>query len=347
MKYRNLGRTGVKVSELCLGTMTWGSQNTEAEAHEQINFALSQGINFIDTAEMYPTTPVSPETQGLTESYIGTWFEKYNRRSDVILATKITGAGLKHIRSARDISPPEITKALDASLKRLRTDYIDLYQLHWPNRGSYHFRQIWTYNPTRQNKQQTIDHICETLEALNGFIQAGKIRHIGLSNETVWGTAQFLAQSEIHDLPRIVSVQNEYSMMHRLADHDFAELMHNEDIGLLAYSPLAAGMLSGKYKDNAKPIGTRRAINETLHSRYSQRSQQVVDKYVALAKEHNVDVNQMALAFCLTRPFMTSAIIGATTMDQLTTNIGAKDLKVSQTLLKQINELHRAHPLPF
>lgn len=347
MKQNKLGPSDLRVSEICLGTMTWGSQNSEQEAHEQIDYALSEGVNFIDTAELYPTTPLSAETQGSTEDYIGSWFKKSGRRQDVVLATKISGPGNKWIRNGSEITPQTIEEALNDSLRRLQTDYIDLYQLHWPNRGSYHFRQIWGYNPTRQDRAKTLENIQDVLQALQGFIKKGKIRNIGLSNESSWGTAQYLDIARAHDLPPVVSIQNEYNLMCRLFDWDLAELSHNEAVGLLAYSPLAAGMLSGKYQSGKAPEGSRRAINATLHGRYSDHTKAVVDKYLAIASAHDLDPSQMALAFCLTRPFMTSVIIGATSREQLQTNIGAAKIKLTDDVQKDINAVHRIYPVPF
>ncbi|NNE24764.1 MAG: aldo/keto reductase, partial [Rhizobiales bacterium] len=220
MKYRKLGRTDIEVSSICLGSMTWGTQNTEAEGHQQIDYAFDQGVNFIDTAEMYPVNPTSAETQGRTEEVIGTWLKASGKRDEAIIATKVAGEGVKWIRDGAAISPATITRAVEDSLKRLQTDYIDLYQLHWPNRGSYHFRQSWTFDPTKQNKENTRADIQACLECLNELIDAGKIRTIGLSNESCWGTSQFLQIAAEHNLPRVVSIQNEYSLLQRIYDLD-------------------------------------------------------------------------------------------------------------------------------
>lgn len=347
MKYNTLGRTDIKVSELCLGTMTWGTQNTEADGHEQMSVAHDHGINFFDTAEMYPTTPLSAEKQGLTEEIVGSWFKATGNRDEIILATKITGAGPKWMRDGAGISPDTIRIAVEGSLKRLQTDVIDLYQLHWPNRGSYHFRQNWTYQPARQDRGEMADHASEVLKTLNDLIAEGKIRHVGLSNESCWGTSQFLRAAETQDLPRVVSIQNEYNLMCRLFDLDLAELSHHEDVGLLAYSPLAAGLLSGKYHDGQVPDGSRRSINKDLGGRYALPVDHVVDAYNLIAKSHALDPCQMAIAFCLTRPFMTSVIIGATTMEQLHTNIGARDVQLSDQVLEEIQAVYRQYPIPF
>ncbi len=347
MKYNILGRTDLKVSEICLGTMTWGTQNSEAEGHEQMDYALSQGVNFFDTAEMYPTTPLSADTQGRTEEIIGTWFKTSGKRADVVLATKVTGSGYKAVRDGIPISPKTIRQAIEGSLLRLQTDYIDLYQLHWPNRGSYHFRQNWTFDATGQNRSSTRDHIAEVLATMGELIDEGKVRHVGLSNESCWGVSQFLEIAEAQNLPRVVSIQNEYNLLCRLFDLDLAELSHNEDVGLLAFSPLAAGFLSGKYQDGSTPEGSRRTFRSDLGGRYSEESRAVVGRYMDVAARHELDPSQMAIAFCLTRPFMTSAIIGATTMTQLKLDIAAKDVVMNDAVLADIHAIYRQHPVPI
>lgn len=327
--------------------MTWGTQNTEAEGHEQIDYAFDQGVNFIDTAEMYPVNPTSAETQGRTEEVIGSWLKTSGRRDKAIIATKVAGEGVKWIRDGVPISPRTITEAVEGSLKRLQTDYIDLYQLHWPNRGSYHFRQSWTYDPTKQNRNETRSDIHACLECLKGLITAGKIRTIGLSNESCWGTSQFLEIANKHDLPRVVSIQNEYSLMQRLYDLDMAELTHHEDVGLLAFSPLAAGFLSGKYQGGAIPPGSRRSYVEKLGGRYSPYTEGVVGEYLKVASKHGLDPCRLAIAFCLTKPFMTSAIIGATNMDQLRTNVAASDINLGEDVLADIHSVYRRYPVPM
>ncbi len=258
MRYNELGRTDLKVSELCLGSMTWGSQNTMAEGHAQIDVALDHGVNFIDTAEMYPTNPVRAETIGGTEEVIGQWFAKSGRRDDVILATKISGAGQSMVRDGAPISATTIREAVEASLQRLQTDVIDLYQLHWPNRGSYHFRQCWTFDASKQDRAATRAHMQDVLEEMQRQVDAGRVRHFGLSNESAWGTAEWLRLAEAGGLPRVASIQNEYSLLCRIFDLDLAELCHHEDVGLLAFSPLACGLLSGKYAADVIPAGSRR-----------------------------------------------------------------------------------------
>ena len=348
MRFNELGRTGIKVSEICLGTMTWGSQNTEAEAHEQMDYAVDRGVNFFDTAELYPTTPVSAETQGDTEKFIGTWMKARDNRDKVVVATKISGPGRAYIRGGRPINRQEIEAALDLSLKRLDTDYVDLYQLHWPNRGHYHFRQLWTYHPEKQpSKAEVLDNLLEILEAVGDAVKAGKIRAFGLSNETAWGTMQFLDLAEKHGLPRIASVQNEYNLLYRPHDADFAEVSHHENVGLLAYSPLAAGLLTGKYLDGAKPSGTRITVNGDLGGRMSQYQEAAVREYLAVAEKHGLDPAQMALAYGLARPFMTSVIIGATSMAQLKTDIAAKDVSLDDAVLRDIRAVIRRHPMPI
>lgn len=347
MKLNALGNTDTLVSELCLGSMTWGTQNTYEEAAEQIACALDHGVNFIDTAEMYPTTPLTEKTLGDTEVIIGQWLAETGRREDVVIATKVTGNGKAWMYGGQDISAEKIRLSVDRSLKRLQTDYIDLYQLHWPNRGSYHFRQNWTFDPTSQNTDLVKDSIREVLVELQAQVQAGKIRHVGLSNESCWGSAQFLSIAEANNLPRVVSVQNEYNLMNRLFDLDLAELSHHESLGLLAFSPLAAGMLSGKYMNGQMPEGSRRTMNQNLGGRYSAHSEPVCERYINLALEHGVDPTQMALAFCVSRPFMTSAIIGATTMQQLEVNLGSVELTLSDELKAGIQAIYRDNPVPM
>ena len=347
MKYKLLGNSDIKVSEICLGSMNWGTQNSEAEGHQQMDYSLDHGVNFFDTAEMYPANPTSAETQGRTEEIIGSWFKSSAKRDQVVLATKVTGEGLKWVQDGVPISPEKIRISIEGSLKRLQTDYIDLYQLHWPNRGSYHFRQAWHFDPTAQNKQETRTHILETLAALKELIEQGKIRQIGLSNETCWGTGQFLQIADSNDLPRVVSIQNEYSLMYRAHDLDLAELSHNEQVGLLAYSPLSCGMLSGKYRSGKKPAGSRITINPDLYGRVNQQANAATDDYVDVAQKHGLDPSQMALAFCLQRPFVTSTIIGATSLEQLVINIGSCDLELSQEVLDDIHQVYRRYPAPI
>lgn len=347
MDYRKLGRSDIEVSEICLGSMTWGTQNSEAEGHAQIDFALDHGVNFIDTAEIYPANPMSATTAGRTEEIIGSWVASSGKRERIILASKVAGNGVDHIQNGIDISPEKIRISLDSSLQKLQTDYIDLYQLHWPNRGSYHFRQNWHYDPTSQDTQQTLDHIYEVLSCLGELVSAGKIRSIGLSNESCWGTAQFLRIAAANNLPRVVSVQNEYSLMYRSHDLDLAELSHHEQVGLLPFSPLACGLLTGKYAGGARPAGSRLTINPDLHGRTSDAVWSVVDQYVAIAGKHGIDPAQMAIAFCNQRPFVTSSIIGATSIEQLAINLGAAELELSDEVLAEIHDVYRNYPIPY
>lgn len=348
MNFRTLGRSDLNVSTLCLGSMTWGSRNTEAEGHEQIDYALDQGINFIDTAEMYPANPGPDDHFGNTEAVIGNWFAKMGRRNDVILASKISGEGAARGNAGgAPITSETIRAALDASLKRLKTDHIDLYQLHWPNRGSYHFRRYWHYDPTERKPEETKQHIVDVLGEMQRQIEAGKIRHVGLSNETAWGTAQFIRASEEHDLPRVVSIQNEYSLMCRIFDTDLAELCCNEDVDLFCYSPIAGGILSGKYEGDVTPKGSRRALNDDIGGRITTNIWPANDAYLALAREHDLNPSQMAVAWCLTRPFMGSVIFGATTMDQLKETVGAADVCLSDEVMEGIAAINRAHPMPM
>jgi len=343
---RPLGTTDLDVSAICLGTMTWGTQNTEAEGHEQMDYALGEGVNFFDTAEMYAVPP-SADTYGKTESIIGTWFAARKNRDKVILATKIAGNGLKWIHDGSDINRASITACVEASLKRLQTDYIDLYQLHWPNRGSYHFGQHWTYKIKNSSNEHEIDNFIEVLTTLKELIAAGKIRYVGLSNETAWGTMKYLHASETKDLPRVQSIQNEYSLLYRLHEPDLMEISIREKVGLLAWSPLAAGMLTGKYANGARPTGSRWTLSNRFNQRDTPQAHAAVERYLAVAKKHNLDAAQLAIAFVLSRPFVTSAIIGATNMQQLKTNIAAHDLVLSKEVLADIAEVRRDFPIPF
>jgi aryl-alcohol dehydrogenase-like predicted oxidoreductase len=347
MKYNKLGSTDIDVSGICLGSMTWGSQNTLEEGHAQIDMALERGVNIIDTAEMYPTTPLAKETQGDTERIIGEWVKRSGRRDQVVIATKVTGEGYKNVRDGAEISPKTIATAIENSLRSLQTDYIDLYQLHWPTRGSYMFRQNWTYDPTRQNKQHTLDHMMTILETMGDLVKQGKIRHFGLSNESAWGTAQWLRLSEANNLPRAMSIQNEYSLLCRLYDTDLAELCHNEQVGLFAFSPLACGMLSGKYQNGATPSGSRLSLNASMGGRVTPRVWPAIDAYLEIAKRHGLDPSQMALAWALDRPAMMSLIIGATTLDQLDCLLGASDVTLSAEVKADIAAAYRAHPMPY
>lgn len=347
MKFNRLGRTDISVSEICLGTMTWGTQNSEAEAHAQMDYAIEQGVNFFDTAELYPTTPVSAETYGRTEEHIGSWLKKTGKRADIVLATKIAGGGRPHIRDGRPIEAATIREAVDASLRRLQTDYIDLYQIHWPNRGHYHFRGSWTFDASQQDRETSISGIVEKLDTLSELVKAGKIRTVGLSNETAWGTMKYVRMAEEKGLPRVVSIQNEYNLLYRTFDLDLAEVAHHDNVGLLAYSPLAGGILSGKYLDGARPEGSRATINGNIGGRLQPLQEPAVKAYRNIAAKHGLDLSQMALAFCLTRPFMASVIIGATTMEQLKTDIGAADLTLSDEVMADIAGVHRLYPMPI
>jgi aryl-alcohol dehydrogenase-like predicted oxidoreductase len=347
MRLKQLGRTGIEVSELCLGSMTWGTQNTPQEAFEQIERALGAGINFIDSAEMYPVNPISPETQGRSEAIIGEWFAATGRRGDVIVATKHSGDGHKHIRNGTGISSESVPVAVEGSLKRLQTDHIDLYQLHWPNRGSYMFRRNWSYDPSGRDRAGVVQNMADVLGALGREVERGTIRAVGLSNESAWGTGQWLRLAEAGDGPRMASVQNEYSLLCRLYDTDMAEVSAMEDVGLLAFSPLAVGLLTGKYQGGAVPEGSRKSIVPELGGRVTPRVWGAIDAYLAVARKHGLNPAQMALAWTLTRPFMASSIFGATRMEQLELALGAADLRLSDEVMAEIDTAHRAHPMPY
>ena len=346
MKKNKLGRTDIEVTDFCLGSMTWGTQNTAKEGHAQIERALGAGINFIDTAEMYPVNPVRAETIGRTEEIIGEWIGSSGRRSDFVLATKHSGEGAP-VRDGAGISSDTIRPTIEASLKRLQTDYIDLYQFHWPNRGSYMFRKNWQFDPSSENRADTMAHMDDCMAALQDEVTRGTIRSFGLSNESAWGLTQWSNASDRNDGPRPVSVQNEYSLLARLADTDVAEVCHNEDIGMLSYSPLAAGLLTGKYQNGAVPDKSRMAINGDLGGRKTDRVFKAVDAYLSIAQKHGLDPVHMAMAWARQRPFMTSVIFGATSLDQLDVVLGALDLTLGDEILTDIDAAHKAHPMPY
>ncbi|WEK04694.1 MAG: aldo/keto reductase [Candidatus Devosia phytovorans] len=345
MKKKPLGRTDTLVTELCLGTMTWGSQNTEAEGHAQIDMALEAGVNFMDTAEIY-AVPRSPQTSGRTEEIIGSWFKNTGKRDQWILASKVAGGPVDFIRNGTRTSGKTLREAFEASLKRLQTDYIDLYQIHWAGRGSYNFEGYWDFSPEKQDTSDVLDNIEDMLQTLDALVKEGKLRHVGVSNETTWGMAQWLRIAEAKGLPRLVSVQNEYSLLKRHFDHDLAELSHHENVGLLAYSALAGGLMTGKYFDGQMPKGSRADYQKSFW-RLNQYSEAAGKEYLALAKRYDLDIAQMAIAFALTRPFMTSVIIGATSTDQLANVLAAADLELPAELLAEIDAIHRRHPRPI
>ena len=347
MKQIRLGQTDLMVSDLCLGTMTWGTQNSEADGHAQMDMALDHGCTFWDTAEMYPVNPVSAETAGRTEEIIGTWLAARGGRDRIVLATKITGEGQQAVRDGAPITGATLRAAVDGSLKRLQTDVIDLYQMHWPNRGSYHFRQIWDYDPRPLDRAQVTDHMLDVLRAAQDLIAEGKIRHLALSNDSVWGTARWLHLAETHGLPRVASVQNEYSLLCRQFDSDWAELSVAEYLPLLAFSPLATGLLTGKYAGGVIPDGSRRSLNPTLGGRITSRVFPAVAAYLGIAARHGLDPAQMAIAFCRQRPFPCIPIFGATTLDQLKTALGAGDVTLSDEVMADIDAAHREHPMPY
>ena len=346
MKHIPLGRTGLTVSEFCMGTMTFGNQTDEADAHRQLDMARAAGINFLDAAEMYPVNPVRAETLGLTEEIVGRWLAD-RRPADMIVATKITGKGSAAIPDGAPISPQRMRDAVDASLRRLQVECIDIYQLHWPNRGSYHFRQLWGYDPGKHDRADTIAHMTEVLHCAQEMVTAGKIRHFALSNETAWGTAQWLRLAEEHGLPRVASIQNEYSLLCRYFDGDMAELCVNEKVPLLAYSPLAAGLLTGKYAGDVIPDGSRREGNPDLGGRITPRVFEAVSGYLGLAVRHGLDPVHMALAFTRSRPAPTIPIVGATTSGQLGVVLGAAGLELAPEVLADIDRMHRVHPMPY
>ena len=348
MEYAKLGRTDVTVSRCCLGTMTWGSQNTEAQAHEQMDYALGRGVTFWDTAEMYASPP-NPETQGRTEDYIGSWFQKTGKRHEVVLASKVAGqgaafGGLSWMRkdgATTRQTKAQIDEAVEGSLRRLKTDYLDLYQLHWPDRRVRVFG-----GQTFKDYDQDFESFGDILEALDAHVKKGSIRHVGVSNEFPWGVMRFLAESETRGLPRIASIQNAYHLANRTFEYGLAEIAMREQVGLLAYSPLAQGQLTGKYLDGALPAGSRKALYNRMQRYEGPGSQEAFHAYVALAEANGIHPAQLALKFCDTRPFTTATIIGATSMEQLKTNIDAFDLAWTGDLEDAVNAIHARHPNP-
>ena len=343
MKYTTLPNTDIQVSKICLGTMTFGQQNTEAEGHAQMDYALEQGVNFFDTAEMY-SVPARQETYGSTERILGTWFQKTGNRDKVVLATKIAGPNpnFTYMREKNDFSPASIQYALDKSLERLQTDYIDLYQLHWPERKTNFFGQ----RGFKVQDDAWEDNIHAVLETLNGFIQQGKIKHIGLSNETPWGIMRFLEESKYHNLPRIKTVQNPYSLLNRLYENGSAEIGIRENVGLLAYSPMAFGVLSGKFLTGEAHPNARINLFPQFSRYNSEQSAAATRLYNEIAQQNGLTLTQLALAFIEQQPFVTSTIIGATTMEQLKENIDTINVTLSEELLQAIDAIQAKIPDP-
>ena len=344
MNFRKLGNTDLKVSTICLGTMTWGEQNNQKEAFEQMDYAISQGINFFDTAEMY-AVPSTEKTFGKTETIIGNWFKERNNRKKVILATKISGPGLSWIRGGGlQYTKENISSALLGSLERLQTDYIDLYQLHWPERNTNYFGKLGYKHKTEEREWNDFESILRTLKQ---FVDEGKIRYIGLSNESAWGLSKFLELSRSQNLPRVMSVQNPYNLLNRTYEVGLAEISIREQSGLLAYSPLASGVLSGKYRNNQKPKGSRLQLFGDYFPRYAGKSSNLaMEEYFKIAKKHKISLAQLSLAFVNQQSFVTSNIIGATTMKQLEENIGSTNIKLSSEIIDEINSVHKNNSNP-
>lgn len=345
MQYKKLGRTDIDISAIGLGTMTWGLQNSQDDGFAQMDYALEQGINFFDTAEMYAIPP-SAETYGSTETIIGNWFAARGTRDKVILASKITGPGQSWTRKGGPITRDNLKLAVEGSLKRLQTDYIDLYQLHWPNRGSYHFGQVWHFNPKPDRETIEADFL-ETLQTMAELIAEGKVRHFGVSNETAWGLGKWLELSRYHDLPRAVTIQNEYSLLCRLFEPDLSEMALQEGCGLLAWSPLARGILSGKYLNGAQPAGARLTIETRPEHRKGPAIDTATECYIDIARRHGLDPCQMALAFVTQQPFVSSTLIGATNMKQLSSNIDSINVKLHDDVLEEIAGVRREYPMLY
>ena len=340
MKYKRLADTNLEVSLICLGTMTYGEQNSESEAHEQLDYSISQGVNFIDTAEMYAIPP-KEETQGKTEEIIGTWISKRNNRQDVILATKVAGPGMEYLRGGSRLNKKHILEAVDQSLTRLQTDYIDLYQVHWPERKSNFFGRLgYAYTDDMGTP------IEETLEAMSDLVKSGKVRHIGISNETPWGTNKYLQLANEKKQEKIVSIQNPYSLLNRIYEVGLAEISQHENVGLLAYSPLGFGQLTGKYIEKTEK-NTRLGLYGDWFTRYSNTEcLNSVKAYAKIAKKYDMSLTHLALAFVNSQPFVVSNIIGATSMDQLRENIESVNVELSEDILEEINQVHSSQPNP-
>ncbi len=344
MIYHQIPHTDLKVSKICLGTMTYGEQNTEAEAHEQLDYAVAQGINFIDAAEMYPVPP-RPETQGRTETYIGSWLAQRGKRDDLIIATKVAGPssrGVDHIRPDMRLTRASILAAIDTSLARLQTDYVDLYQIHWPGRSANFFGSL-NYVHGEDPHDVPME---ETLSALGELVKAGKVRYIGLSNETPWGVMRFLQLADKLGLPRVATIQNPYNLLNRTFEVGLAEVAHREGVELLAYSPLAFGMLTGKYLHGERPAGARLSLYSRFSRYFKAQGEKATEAYVALAQAHGLSPAQLALAYVNTRPFVASNIIGATQMAQLRENVASLDVTLSDTLLAELEAIHELYPNP-
>ncbi len=341
MEYSYVGNTDLYVSKICLGTMTFGEQNTEAEAHQQLDFACDHDVNFIDTAEMYPVPP-RQTTQGLTETYIGTWLNKHKRRDTLVIASKVAGPGMmNYLRGGAQLVREQMQQALHESLQRLQTDYIDLYQIHWPARKTNFFGKLgYEFDATQSTP------IEETLAILNDFVAAGKVRYIGISNETPWGVMQYLSLAQQNNWPRIASIQNPYSLLNRTYEVGLAEFSQREKVSLLAYSPLGFGVLSGKYISGNDLANARLTLFKD-YTRYSnERSVAATCKYVELAIQHGISPAQLALAYVNTRPFVAGNIIGATNLDQLQENIDSINLTLSEEIIQEIEHIHQSNPNP-
>jgi len=344
MNYRKLGNTDLEVSTICLGTMTWGEQNTEREGFEQMDFSLDKGVNFWDTAEIY-SVPPRAETYGDTEVIIGNWFEKSKKRDKIILATKVAGPARNYVRNGENsFIGKNLEEALNNSLKRLKTDYIDLYQLHWPERNVNMFGKLGYKHKDDEEEWSKIEDV---LSDLQKYIKSGKIRYVGLSNETPWGVNKFLQLSKELGLPRMMSIQNPYNLLNRSYEVGLAEISIRDKIGCLAYSPLASGYLTGKYRNGNLPKGSRIERDGDFWTRYQKPNMEnAVEEYYKIGKKYNVNFTQMALKFCEIQPFMTSVIIGATTMEQLKENIESVNIKLSEELIKELNDIQKIYPNP-
>ena len=353
MDYSKLGTTDISISRVCLGTMTFGQQNSESEGHQQMDYAVGRGVNFFDTAELY-AVPTTQATYGKTEEIIGTWFQKKKGRSNIVLATKVAGIGVPWIRNGEPMTGQSVRVALEGSLRRLQTDYIDLYQVHWPNRASPNFglNNAGEIDFSKEQSAEVEDNIMDILSAMDDLVKSGKVRNIGISDESSWGVMKYLGLSERHGKVRVQSIQNEYNLLRRVDDPHLAEVCVRENVSYLPWSPLASGMISRKYRNGARPAGSRWVVAKELKNHFESfrdtpQAHAAIEVYAKIANDHGLNLTQMALKFVDSQTFVTSTIIGATTMDHLRSNIDAFDIHLPDSVKIEINEAHKSIPIPY
>lgn len=347
MRYNGLGSSGLKVSEIGLGTITWGTAVPEIDAHRQLDVSKDAGVNLVDNAELYPAYPSNNGLSGEAERILGKWISRGGGRSSLIISTKVAGVGYPDIRNGKPISGQAIEAALEGSLSRMKTDYVDILQVHWPNRDTYHFRRMWVFDPRKQAPEVTLRNFEDILNVVHRLRERGKIREYGLSNETCWGTMKQLSLARARGTAPPVSIQNEYNLLNRHFDVDFAEVSYNERLPLLGYAPLAAGLLTGKYSDPLFLSGSRRAISQTLSHRLTGRALEAAAGYARLAREFQLDAAELAIAFCLSRPFVASVLTSASKIQQLHGTFRATQTRLTAEIFRRIETLHQADPFPY